>query len=518
MQKNTQSPAAFRSLLSVGEDSDTVATAWFLRQRGPSHWKSLLSRFESIVTLESPPFVQAVREHIKGSCLVDFALPGNFPFGSTQAARYADPEAIYTLIQKHRLEVQLFVDNYFALYQPIYPLLDPEDFQTSLKLYWDDPAGTGMSWLGQLLIVLGLGLFATKRDIRTAASFFFAGEACLAKTPYMFRPSTTDLQTLCLAVIAKQIANATCWSLDACWNVMGILVRLAVMLGIHQGPPLCSIDARTSDKELEDGRRLWTIIVYMDVQLSLVTGQPSLLPTNALLVTKDVIVPFFSNPDAAWGIILPESLPTICHFLRRINSTSDSIAPDEVQQYDIEIRQIMGRIATLPGKTMSRMAIDVFFRRALLSLHRRYAFDEEHPSAFPASYWGSLECSLALLVHLRDLADDCDQLDQVELVRQPFMLDFFSAAVTASVHLLRTDTPLDTTFTDEGTIPPRQTILETLQSCIEIFEKEKEKSLCFRAGYYFLSSVFNTIPGAVCTNTNQRSGLSELWLHSFKPS
>ena len=50
--------------------------------------------------------------------------------------------------------------------------------------------------------------------------------------------------------------------------------------------------------------------------------------------------------------------------------------------------------------TMLRIALDIFFRRVILVLHRRHALEPDAPSRYPVSYWSSLECSLALLVSL----------------------------------------------------------------------------------------------------------------------
>jgi hypothetical protein len=434
----------------------------------------------------------AVREHMEGDCTGDLALPGNFPFGSPESYKYSSLDAIYTFARSCQDECQAYIDSYLKLYHPIYPVIEVPNFKRELERYLDSPKEVDLSWLALFLTVLGLGAYATHRDIKSSAEFFFAGEACLARTPYMFRPTMNSLKTLCLMVISKQVANATCWALDSCWNVMGMVVRLAVMMALHQSH-IPGLDAQ--DTEADSRRRLWTIIVYLDIQLSLITGQPPLLPREAVLVPYNGKQSFSgSNLCQCWKNLLPEAFPIVCHFLYRINSTNEEMSYNEVLQYDAEIRTLMRQLTCNEGGEIHRMTIDIFFRRVLMCLHRRHALHEAAPTLFPASYWSSLECSLALLVHHRELSEHPNLPQDFFLIGRPFMLDFFAAALTASIHLTRTDAPLAATSTPSGRIPPRQTILDTLRSCIEIFSREKNRSLCFRTGCRLLTAVFKLIP------------------------
>ncbi|KAF1848099.1 uncharacterized protein K460DRAFT_414714 [Cucurbitaria berberidis CBS 394.84] len=97
-------------------------------------------------------------------------------------------------------------------------------------------------------------------------------------------------------------------------------------------------------------------------------------------------------------------------------------------------------------------------------------------------------------MHHRNLYEASNQPPNIDLVGRPYMLDFFAAALTVCIHLLRSDAPLDTTLAPEGTIPARQTILSTLTNCLDIFSKEQNKSLCFRTGHRLLMAVFALIP------------------------
>ena len=114
---------------------------------------------------------------------------------------------------------------------------------------------------------------------------------------------------------------------------------------------------------------------------------------------------------------------------------------------------------------------------------------------FPESYWSSLECSLTVLMHYRELwSYDFDL--RYDLIGRAFTMDFFPAALQASVHVLRKDAPLAGGAGIGCQIPPRQIILDTLQSCIDIWGGEQEKSVCWRTAHSVLSAIMGLLPDA----------------------
>ncbi|KAJ4377444.1 hypothetical protein N0V83_000269 [Neocucurbitaria cava] len=433
----------------------------------------------------------AMRTHMKGDCSSDFALPGNYPLGSMGSARYASLEKVQELLRNYRDNIDTFVARYFEIYHPIMPLLDPSAFQTSMTNFCNSPEQADSDWLVESLVVLGLGAYASSRDETASAEFFYASEACLAKTAYMSQPTPTIIGALCLMVLAKQVAYATCWALDTCWNVMGVVVRLCMMTVLHQ-EWMPEFQDPMIVKERERRRRIWTVVVYLDIQLSLITGQQSLLPQDTLVITTEMQDP--SKLEECWDSTLPQSFPIICHFLARINSYTDQITYDQVLQYDLTVRQLTQHVTKLPGSDILRLTLDIFFRRVLLVLHRRHALDPEAALLYPTSYWTSLDCSLAMMVHHRDIYDMAARLPNIDLIGRLYMLDFFATALTVCIHLLRSDAPLATASTTEGTMPPRQTILSTLKNCLDIFSKDQNKSLCFRTGHPLLKAVFELLP------------------------
>ena len=429
----------------------------------------------------------------------DSVLPSNFPFNSPEAAKYASLDRVHALLQKHREEADAFVHGYMALYQPVHPIIDVAAFSSTVDMFWNDPGSVDASWLATFLMVLALGCLAVSRDQSVAANFCLAAEACLGKTPYMAQPDKSTVRTLCLMVVAKQTANTTCSTFDSCWTFLGVVVRAAVSVGLNtqiRPPPN---ESPALIHEWQTGQDLWSLVVYFCIQTATVTGKQLLISADDLL-TKDMSAlgsssssePPPATTTSPW-IALLEAYPTICHILARINSTAEHPSYSEVVQYDHQVRRLMVLLGTIRGKPSLHMTLDIFFRRILLALHRLHALDIGAAVDYQVSYWSSLECSLAILVHHRDLCEhEGKQHDNTDLLGRLFKVDFFAAMLTACLFLFRQGAaPL--ACKNMASLPPRRIILDTLQVCVIVWEREVSHSVCFRIGHMLLSSILTLL-------------------------
>lgn len=279
----------------------------------------------------------SIRAHLEGDCRKDLALPGNFPFGSEASLLFRSPTEVRTLLERHRHMSASYVDNYLRLFHDT-QLFDESKFIADTAQFWQAPERFDIGWLAQYLAVLGLGACVAGIDDKVTADLFFASEACLAQTPFMFRPTVTNIRTLLLHIQAKQIFLTNCWAFDASWNMVGLIVRLSVMMGLHRSWIPDPDEIPSIFEEQEQRKRLWNAVVKMDIQTSLVTGQASPLPLDAFLA--NALDNIESLPDHI-GDALSASFPLICEILTRLNTSLDMISYEEVLRYDIELRKIM---------------------------------------------------------------------------------------------------------------------------------------------------------------------------------
>jgi hypothetical protein len=283
-------------------------------------------------------------------------------------------------------------------------------------------------------MVVGLGCFCSPEEPPAATELMLAAEACLMQTPFMFRPMFLMVKTVCLMVLAKQICNATCWAVDSCWSLLGLLVRLAFICGLPQEKN--EDDADVLDPRERDARRkLWITIVYLDIKVSTGPGMPPLTQPHELGILKDI--PDWGEPDSLHRVLY-QALPTVLTVLSHVNSKQDEIAYPDVLRYSAQIRELMQQAKLTCKGHLQRITIDIFLRRCLMILHRPFALHPEGPRLFPDSYWPSLECSLALLMHYRELWCG-DPKQRLDLLGRSFVLDFFTASLAPYLHMLRRD-------------------------------------------------------------------------------
>ena len=445
---------------------------------------------ESLSSLHATPFAIAVKQHIVSHCSSDFALPNNYPFGSPGSARYASLQQVHELIQNSCTDVTSLVDGYFHSFHPSLPVFDKSAFDAKLADFWRQPETTDLSWLAQYLVVLGLGAYTVEHGSNTtdnnsaaAAEFFYASEACLAKTTYMARPTTTDISTLCLMVVAKQAITATCWTLDTCWNVMGFVVRLSMMMVLHK-EWMPGYDDPAIARERASRRRLWTMIIYLDTQMSARTGQQSMLPQGIVSLTTSSV-----NHGDCWDTIIPRSLPVICHFLSRMNAHDGEIfSYDEILHYDRKITQLMHEATAFYESDIVELTLDIFFRRALLAVHCQYALRPKASVFYPTSYNSTFETNLALLNHYHRLSSISPH---THLLAKPYMLDFLAAAFTTCMLLLSPDgSPSCSIMNGNSGLTYRQTMLDALMRCMDILANDNKNILCFTTGFKQLEALY----------------------------
>lgn len=386
------------------------------------------------------------------------------------------------------MERRDFLDNYFKIFEPIQPIVDRATFLYELTRFKDQIAARKLSWVAQYLMILALGASACENTDISAHELCYAAEACLGQTAFMFRPDLDAIRTVCLMVVMKQMDSATCWVLDSCWSLMGIAVRMTISLGLHL-PTSTAYKGRPLS-EVQSNETLWTVVVYLAVQSSLLTGMPSLLPDNDLL--PSICAPCDTTPQACWTLIMAKSLPIIAAIVSRANSGEDYFTYAEVVDYNARLKEAMGMLSLASHSRSLQVRIDIFFRQALMTLHRRYALEPDAPSQYPTCYWTSLECSLAMLVHHRDLLETDQQPNQFSLVTWYFSMDFFSASATTCIHLLHNAIALPGGYA----IPPRRTIIDALAACVRFLADNQDLSICLKRAYELLEGLMSMIPDA----------------------
>lgn len=445
-----------------------------------------------MIKLDSPKLADALGNVASNACLSSFALPGNFPFGTPGASKYYARDAIMKLLETERANCPEYIKRYIDLLDTVNPVLDLSKFYHEVDQYWEDPSSVSLCWLSMFLMVLSLGCFSTADEPYQATELMMAAEACLVQTPFMFRPTLATLRALTLMVVAKHVCNATCWACDSCWSLLGLVVRTAFTFGLPQASSAADGTSTPDLAERETQKKLWLTIAYLDIKTSMTAGMPFL--TRPEEIESLDLIPEGVAPNS-FETLLYQSLPIVLRIMGKLNDHGGQLPYPEVLEYNTQLRGLLQHVRPICSTNLQYVTMDTVLRRTLMVLHRPYALHEQGPFLYPVSYWSSLECSLAMLMHYRELfaADSCLRYD---LIGRAFVLDFFSATLTTFVHVLRKDAPLSGAAASDCDvqIPPRQLILDTLRGNVDIWAEEADKSVCYQTGLNILNGVLDSLP------------------------
>lgn len=72
------------------------------------------------------------------------------------------------------------------------------------------------------------------------------------------KPSLNIIKMLSLMVIAKQVYAMSCQQADTCWQLTGMIARLATSMRLHTDVP---VSDQPTPYEAKMKRRVWTLAV-----------------------------------------------------------------------------------------------------------------------------------------------------------------------------------------------------------------------------------------------------------------
>ncbi|EEQ30778.1 conserved hypothetical protein [Microsporum canis CBS 113480] len=442
----------------------------------------------------------------------------NYPFGERPRRSKSTRKAMLASIPSREV-ADKFVEAYLDVIETSHRILHVPTLKLQIQAFWCQPSAADDGWLAQYFTILALGCDACRAEASDATepytklrhTLLTAAETCLRLTPFLYRPTLANLRTLCLMVIAKQIHTMSCSEHEACWPLTGLIVRLAMMVGMHSS----SSNKVYSPFHAEMRNRLWAVICFMDLKQSLLSGMPLQITTETFTcfapanINEDEIHESFNGEilsrllpertDSTVLVVLHDVFPLVADIMRMVNSADGSLQYEDVLEYDSQIRfkmkeyevifQASPKCLTESAELSSglgnssidpaRILLNVYFRRILLTLHSYFAKLPQAFIEYPVAYWSSLECSLALLAQQRELCEQAAHNRGISTwFSRLFKQDFFTAAMTLCFHLIKDDSPLELPAEHLCQIQARETVLETLRSCRDLWGKDKDLSNC----------------------------------------
>ncbi|KAJ9653735.1 hypothetical protein H2198_007133 [Neophaeococcomyces mojaviensis] len=180
-----------------------------------------------------------------------------------------------------------FVDAFFDIVHPLYPIIYRPTFMSSYHNLWISSASedrgdaielpdTALFWsVANIVFALGCQ-FSSLVDPPKRASLaaeFYQRSRSLFTTDVLDTASIEGVQLLLLTSVYLQSTDLA----SRCWNVLGLAIRASQALGLHLEQRHASC---TSQLDRELGRRIWYNCVILDKLQSMTFGRPTMLTTS----------------------------------------------------------------------------------------------------------------------------------------------------------------------------------------------------------------------------------------------
>jgi len=195
-----------------------------------------------------------------------------------KACSLGNLESCFELPDRHLADT--LVDAYFDRIHKLYPFVHEGSFRTEYELLWEQPSPirfrARLSWFGVLNMVFVhacevCGDFP-EEDVLAAATPFLERSRTIILTNVFKLSNVETVQSLLLMCYYLQ----STLELTECWNLVGLMNRTAISLGLHMRAPLVALPP----VEREVRKRVWWGCVVMDRSLSMKYGRPPSLRTK----------------------------------------------------------------------------------------------------------------------------------------------------------------------------------------------------------------------------------------------
>jgi hypothetical protein len=167
------------------------------------------------------------------------------------------------------------VDAYFERFHPLYPFLHEGSFRAEYENMWSENTNINLrcSWYALLNAVFVHAcefcpLIPKEKLSATVRPFVDRSRETILTHVYQ----QTNMEFLQALLLISHYLQGTL-DLNECWNIVGLMIRTAVSIGLHQDPD----DLAFTVLEKEVRKRVWWGCFIIDQTLSMKLGRPRAL-------------------------------------------------------------------------------------------------------------------------------------------------------------------------------------------------------------------------------------------------
>ncbi|KAI9851149.1 MAG: hypothetical protein M1838_004358 [Thelocarpon superellum] len=490
--------------------------------RSGAHWATILEHitevkgfFESTTPLNEGPDESEVRSGPPSPILL---LGASEPPSKTDILASMPEKTV----------VDRLVSRYFNSKDLAVVMLHVPTFQQQYEAFWEDPDGTSVAWIGLLFSIMCLATFFYRRTgdplpepLERAHEVMDAFRVCTAHCLFLgnyTKPGPHTLETLLLHLFSEYVRSNDAES--GIYVMMGIIVRLALRMGLHRDPAQYS---KISPFQGEMRRRLWAMVSQTDLLISFQSGFPSTIrqeqgdtepPSNlfdedfdedskdlppsrprtemtpvSYLITKSALTAAFRRIAEHAFSMDRTSYETVLKLDHDLQAAQESIPAF------LQIRSMDRSITDPAYLIMQRFYLELLFQKSRCVLHRRYMLEGRRQSRFAYSRATCIEAALKLLEHQSAIHNEIQRGGQ--LYRDQWFVssltshDFLTAAMILCLEVSR-----DGAEKGEGSWRPyeaggrstedegrRKLLIKALERSREIWQASKDYSREARKAY-----------------------------------
>ncbi|KAK2033222.1 hypothetical protein LX32DRAFT_725415 [Colletotrichum zoysiae] len=161
------------------------------------------------------------------------------------------------------------VDRYFDTFGTVFLFLHQPTLRAQVEAFWEQSERVPLSECIQILLVVALGnaTIGPDSDHLPHSKILSWWHLVLAWQNVALRSSPDDLLTLQTGCLVDLMRQAYSLDIKSGWPASGLLVRNAMMAGLHRNPALTG--QRHAEEQQRLRRELWYTILELDLQHSM---------------------------------------------------------------------------------------------------------------------------------------------------------------------------------------------------------------------------------------------------------
>lgn len=405
-------------------------------------------------------------------------------------------------------EVDILVSMWFTASDPFKPILHKVQFEKEYRQFWKNPPATSSMWLGLLFAIMCQGSISRSQSIKNSGQKDSDTRAEVDKYLELSASAIVlaDYTKPKPFVIEALLFYAAAWRSRApafeMWLLLGVIVRLALRIGIHR-------DGRHYGSSLtpymcEMRRRMYSVIYMADVLTSFQLGLPGMLrsiqsdtepPSN--LIDQDFDADSKALPPerpaeeftpCAYG----NAKVRICRvFADAAELSHSTIAPSYSNVMEVDHRLEQAR-ASIPPSLRSKafdmgvtespevilccINLDILYHKTKCVLHRGFMISTASQSSQAYSQMECLKSAMQILQHYHTMNAASKPGGRLEFaafhIHSFAKADYLMASMIICVELnQRSKDSTFSTDSDHDVSVPRQEMITTLEKTKAIWDE-----------------------------------------------